>query len=52
MMLSVGLIALGYVIAVCGVHFNPVMLFGLLVMLLGWFFLLKSGNKVRQQKQI
>lgn len=44
MMMSVGLIALGYVIAVAGAESNIVIVAGLLVMLMGWFFLLRSGH--------
>ena len=43
MMESVGLIALGYIIAVAGAESTAVIIAGLLVMLAGWFFLIRSG---------
>ena len=44
MMESVGLIALGYIIAVAGAESTAVIIAGLLVMLAGWFFLIRSGH--------
>ena len=44
MMLSVALIALGYIVAVVGADSNSVIVAGLLIMLVGWFFLLRSGH--------
>ena len=44
MMESVGLIALGYIIAVAGAESTAVIVAGLLVMLAGWFFLIRSGH--------
>lgn len=44
MMFSVGLIALGYIVAVIGAHSNAVIVLGLLIMLAGWFFLIRSGH--------
>lgn len=44
MMESVGLIALGYIIAVAGAESTAVIIAGLLVMLAGWFFLMRSGH--------
>lgn len=44
MMLSVALIALGYIVAVVGADSNFVIVAGLLIMLVGWFFLLRSGH--------
>lgn len=44
LMLSVALIALGYIVAVVGADSNSVIVAGLLIMLAGWFFLLRSGH--------
>jgi len=44
MMFSIGLIALGYITAVCGIHYDPVMWLGLIVMLSGWFVLIRTGH--------
>ena len=44
MMFSIGLTALGYITAVCGIHYDPVMWLGLIVMLSGWFVLIRTGH--------
>ncbi len=45
MMVSMGLIALGYIIAACGVHYPLILTFGILIMLAGWFSFLRTGLK-------
>lgn len=51
MMFSVGLIALGYIIAVLGVHYDPVMWLGLVTMLGGWFYLIRTGHGTLHAKK-
>ena len=44
MTMFIGLIALGYIIAVVGADSTPILVSGLLVMLVGWFFLIRTGH--------
>lgn len=44
MISSIGLIALGYIIAVVGIHNQFVMWAGLFIMLSGWFVLIRTGH--------
>lgn len=44
MISSIGLIALGYIIAVVGIHNHFVMWAGLFIMLSGWFVLIRTGH--------
>lgn len=44
MMYSVALIAFGYIVAVIGAHSNAIIALGLIIMLAGWFFLIRSGH--------